>query len=105
MKRILLRPIITEKTTRLTDRHAQKQYGFIVAKDCNKIEIRNAIEKTYGVSVEKIRTAITAPRVRRRYTKTGILEGKSPNYKKAYVTLAPDQSIDLYENSPNESEE
>lgn len=98
MKTILIRPIITEKVNRLTERTKQTQFAFVVNKDANKIEVRKEIEKMYNVEVKSVRTVIVAPRVRRRFTKTGILEGKTKSYKKAYVSLKEGHTIDFYKN-------
>ena len=98
MKEVLIRPLVTEKVSRLTERTDPKQYGFVVEKDANKIEIRTAIEQKYSVNVRSIRTMITTPRTRRRYSKTGVVSGKTSNYKKAFVTLMPGETIDLYSN-------
>ena len=95
---ILVRPIVTEKLTRLAERGKQRQYGFVVEGDANKIEIKQAVERLYAVQVESVRTNIHPARTRSRYTKTGVLTGKSGRYKKAYVTLAAGQEIDFYQN-------
>lgn len=99
MTNIIVRPIITEKLSKNTAKSAEKQYGFVVAKDANKLQIRTAIEEMYEVQVSSIRTAITSPRSRRRYTKSGVISGKSSSYKKAYVTLLNAKTLDFYKTS------
>lgn len=95
---ILIKPIVTEKLSLLAERSKQKQYGFVVDIDANKIQIKDAIEKQYGVQVESLRTSITPARVRSRYSKTGTITGKSSRTKKVFVTLAAGQEIDFYKN-------
>ncbi|MGA7304539.1 MAG: 50S ribosomal protein L23 [Rhodothermales bacterium] len=92
---ILIRPIVTEKMTRLSDEG--RHYAFEVRKDANKIEIRKAVEQRYpGVSIKKVRTMIVRGKNRRRFTRAGLIEGKERSYKKAIVTLA-DGEIDFFE--------
>jgi large subunit ribosomal protein L23 len=90
---VLRRPIVTEKFTALNEKGV---YGFEVAKNANKIEIKNDIEKLYGVNVEKVRTVVVPGKVKTRYTKSRILSGKTQSYKKAIVTLAQGELIDFY---------
>lgn len=96
MKEILIRPIITEKMTAITDK--QGKYGFIVDKYANKIEIKQAIEKSYGVTVLAINTLRYDGKRKFRYTAKGIIEGRSPIYKKAIVKLQAGDTIDFYAN-------
>lgn len=91
---ILKKPLITEKQTKDTD--ILGTYGFIVEKKANKIEIRKAIEKMYGVNVTDVRTITVAAKAKSRYTKAGILNGRKGAYKKAIVTLAEGESIDFF---------
>lgn len=91
---VLKRPIITEKTTRLQDK--VQQYGFEVALDADKGEIKAAIEKLYQVEVERVNTVIVRGKRRVRMTRRNIIHGKSPNYKKAIVTLKEGFEIDFY---------
>ena len=96
-KNILLKkPLITEKMTEQGEE--LNKYGFIVDKEANKIEIRNAIEEMYGVTVESVNTMNYLGKQRMRYTQAGIIRGKEKNYKKAIVTLAEGDSIDFYSN-------
>lgn len=77
---------------------SKEQYGFRVAITATKPEIKAEIEKTYGVEVIKIRTSIVAGKRKSRFTKSGVSNGKTSNYKKAIVSLLEGQSIDFYEN-------
>ncbi|PID87902.1 MAG: 50S ribosomal protein L23 [Bacteroidia bacterium] len=93
---ILIEPIITEKMTAQTEKLGQ--YGFIVEKKANKIEIAKAVESFYNVTVESVNTMIYGGIRRRRFTKSGMIDGKTKSYKKAIVTLAEGDSIDFYSN-------
>lgn len=74
------------------------RYGFVVRKDANKVAIKQAIEKMYSVSVEKISTMNYSGKLKSRFTKTGLIEGKQNDVKKAIVTLADGDMIDFYSN-------
>ncbi|MFN4854048.1 MAG: 50S ribosomal protein L23 [Bacteroidota bacterium] len=91
---ILIKPVITEKMTKATEKF--NRYGFIVAKDANKVQIREAVEKTYGVTVEDVNTVNYIGKVKSRNTKAGVVTGVSNRHKKAVVTLKAGDSIDLY---------
>ena len=93
---VLIKPIITEKAT--ADSELNNRYGFIVDTKANKLQIKDAVEATYGVSVEKVRTMNVRPDRRVRYTKSGIQTGKTNAYKKAIVQVAEGDTIDFYEN-------
>jgi len=93
---ILLKPIVTEKMTILGEK--LNRYGFIVDKNANKIEIRNAVEEMYGVSVVAVNTMKYGGKTRSRFTKRGVITGKTGAYKKAIVTLAEGDNIDFYSN-------
>jgi large subunit ribosomal protein L23 len=92
---ILKKPLVTEKVSSLNEKG---KYGFIVDADANKVEIKQAVEKQYGVNVEHVNTMNVMGKMKTRYTKTGILAGRRPNYKKAIVTLAEGEVIDFYSN-------
>jgi len=68
----------------------------MVHKKANKIEIKNAIEAMFNVSVESVNTLIVPAKTKSRNTKSGILRGRKPSYKKAYITLAEGEEIDFY---------
>lgn len=93
---ILIKPIITEKATKNSE--LRNCYSFEVKRQANKIEIKNAVEAAYGVSVDKVRTVIVRPDRRTRFTKTGVQHGKTNAVKKAIVQLAEGETIDLYAN-------
>ncbi|GGH34561.1 50S ribosomal protein L23 [Mangrovimonas yunxiaonensis] len=93
---ILIKPIITEKAT--TQSETLNAYAFEVNAKANKIEIKQAVEAAYGVSVEKVRTINVRPERRTRYTKTGIQHGKTKAIKKAIVQVTEGEIIDLYSN-------
>ncbi|HEU5145220.1 MAG TPA: 50S ribosomal protein L23 [Chryseosolibacter sp.] len=92
---VLKKPLVTEKVSALNEKG---KYGFIVDADANKVEIKNAVEKQYGVNVEKVNTMNVMGKLKTRYTKAGVLAGRRPNYKKAIVTLAEGEVIDFYSN-------
>jgi len=92
---ILKKPLVTEKVSALNEKG---KYGFFVDINANKVEIKKAVEKQYGVNVEKVNTISLMGKHKVRYTKTGILDGHKPNYKKAIVTLAEGEVIDFYSN-------
>ncbi|GGF80731.1 MULTISPECIES: 50S ribosomal protein L23 [Wenyingzhuangia] len=93
---ILIKPIITEKATK--DSELSNRYAFVVKLKANKIEIKEAIEATYGVSVEKVRTMIYPVKRSTKFTKKGVVESKISAYKKAIIEVAEGENIDLYSN-------
>ena len=92
---ILIKPLTSEKTEKLRELN---QYAFVVAPKANKIEIKNAIEKIYGVKVVSVNVVRYAGKRVERYTKSGLIRGKKRSYKKAYVTLAEGDKIDIFNN-------
>lgn len=88
---VIIRPVVTEASAMLQEE--RQTYTFIVAKDSNKIEIRNAVQQLFGVTVEDVRTANYPGKTRR----VGRSTGRKPGYKKALVKLAEGDSIDVYE--------
>ena len=93
---VLIKPIITEKVT--ADSELNNRFGFIVDPRANKLQIKEAVEATYGVTVEKVRTMNYGPERRTRYTKNGIQHGKTNAIKKAIVQVAEGDTIDFYSN-------
>ena len=93
---ILVKPIVTEKMT--TQGEDLNRYGFIVEKDANKIQIKLAVEKMYGVSVESVNTMRYGGKMKSRMTKSGVIAGKTKSFKKAIITLAEGETIDFYSN-------
>ena len=92
----IIKPIITEKITK--DGEIFNRFGFIVAKKANKVEIKKAVEKAYGVSVLDVNTMIYRADRSTKFTKSGMITGKTSSYKKAIVTLKEGDSIDFYNN-------
>jgi large subunit ribosomal protein L23 len=93
---ILIKPIVTEKMS--AQGEDMNRYGFIVLKRANKLQIKEAIEKTYGVSVESVNTMRYGGKKKSRFTRSGIVSGKRNSYKKAIITLAEGETIDFYSN-------
>jgi len=89
-QRVLIRPIITEQVTTLTERF--NQVAFQVEAACNKFQIRDAVEALYGVKVEKVATMNMPGKKKRRGTSIG----KRPDWKKAIVTLKEGDTIDFF---------
>ncbi len=93
-KQILIKPIVTEKSTKLADK--RNTYSFVVDKGANKIEIRKAVEQMFNVGVESVNTIVVPGKPKARTTKTAIVRGTKSSYKKAYVTLTQGETIDLF---------
>ena len=93
---ILLKPIVTEKMTSQGDKF--NRYGFLVAKNANKLQIKKAVEDLYGVTVDSVNTMRYGGKLKSRNTKSGILVGRNASTKKAVVTLAEGNKIDFYSN-------
>ena len=87
---ILIRPLITEKTTQLME---EGKYVFVVAKSANKIEIAKAVKEVFGKKVVNVNTVNVLGKKKR----MGRTSGKRPDYKKAIVKLAPGESIEFFE--------
>ena len=94
---ILVRPIFTEKIARLQE--SENKYAFEVDRNANKIEIRKAIEKKFDVKVKNIQTMVEAGKMRQQMTRRGRFYGKRPDWKKAVVTLAEGDKLELFENA------
>ena len=93
---IIIKPIITEKMTQMGEK--LNRYGFKVDKRSNKLQIKKAIKDIYGVEVADINTMVYRGKSKTRYSKSGFINGKSNNFKKAIVTLAKGETIDFYSN-------
>jgi large subunit ribosomal protein L23 len=91
---VLVRPVLTEKVNGQMEKSGR--YTFQVDKNANKLEIKKAVEEFYGVKVADVNTVIVPGKNKTRYTKAGFLKGVKPAYKKATVTLAEGDSIDLF---------
>lgn len=92
MTSVLLKPLLTEKTTLIKD--AARQVAFLVHVNANKLEISQAVEKAFNVKVEAVNVVRRAPRVRERQ---GRVVGRKPGWKKAYVTLRQGDTIEFFE--------
>ena len=92
---VLIKPVNTEKANEGSE--LKNCYTFEVAKDANKIQIKNEVEATYGVKVKEVRTLNYGPKRATRYTKTGVQVGKTNAVKKALVQVE-DGTIDFYSN-------
>lgn len=88
---IIKRPLITEKMTNLRESH--NRYGFEVARDANKYQIKQAVETIFKVKVKEVTTMNVMGKTKR----LGRNQGKRPDWKKAIVTLAKDQKIEMIE--------
>ncbi len=93
---ILVKPIVTEKMTALADRF--NRYGFVVERKATKLQIKQAVESLYKVNVVYVNTMVYGGKSKTRFTKSGVITGKTKSYKKAIVTLAEEDSIDFYSN-------
>ena len=93
---ILIKPVITEKAT--ADSEMNNRFTFVVSNKANKIQIKDAVESAYGVSVTKVRTMNVRPDRKTKYTKSGMITGKTNAFKKAVVQVAEGETIDLYSN-------
>ncbi|MFP3591589.1 50S ribosomal protein L23 [Chryseobacterium sp. SIMBA_038] len=91
---LIIKPVISEKANYLTD--LRGAYSFLVQPKANKIQIKNAVEQAYGVKVADVRTMIYAPKVSSKYTKKGLQVGKTNKLKKAIITLAEGEVIDIF---------
>lgn len=92
--RIIVKPVITEKSERLSEE--RDQYTFVVDKRSSKPEIKKAIEEMFEVKVTRVNTSIIPAREKMRSTKSGYVMGRKDSYKKAIVTLAEGDMIDYY---------
>jgi large subunit ribosomal protein L23 len=93
---VLVRPILTEKAN--AQQEKLRRYAFKVSKRANKLEIKKAVEAFYGVTVTSVNTIVAPGKNKSRNTKAGPVQGVRPSYKKALVTVAEGETIDLYAN-------
>jgi len=91
---ILIKPVISEKAEKMTSKG--NQYTFVVKKSSNKIEIKKAVEKMFGTNVIAVNTTIVPKKTKSRNTRSGVIKGAVSAYKKAYVTLAEGEELDVY---------
>ena len=93
---IIIKPLVTEKMTSISEK--SNRFGFIVRPEANKIEIKNAVEALYNVTVVDVNTIRYSGKNKTRYTKAGIVRGRTNAYKKAILTLKEGDTIDFYSN-------
>ena len=93
---IIIKPIVTEKLT--VQGEKLNRYGFIVDREANRLQIKTAVEQAYNVTVADVNTVSYHGKRKSRYTKAGMLKGRTNHYKKAYVTLVGEDKIDFYAN-------
>lgn len=93
---VILKPVITEKMTEQAEK--LNQYGFIVDRRANKIQIKGEVEELYGVEVLSVNTMNYSGKRKSRNTKSGVISGKTNAFKKAVVTIAEGESIDFFSN-------
>jgi large subunit ribosomal protein L23 len=93
---VLIKPVLSEKVNRLSEKY--NRYTFVVNRKANKLEIKKAVEEFYGITVEGVNTINVPSKVKQRNTKAGLLTGRKPAKKKAIVTVAEGDTIDLYGN-------
>ncbi|MCK5338503.1 MAG: 50S ribosomal protein L23 [Bacteroidales bacterium] len=93
---IIIKPVITEKMTEMGE--SLNRYGFIVNRKANKLQIKKAIEELYGVDVVSVNTMTYRGKTKSRFTKTGVISGKTASFKKAIITVAEGETIDFYSN-------
>jgi len=87
---IIMRPLITEKAQIMT---GQNKYAFEVDKRANKMQIKDAVETAFNVRVDHVNTMT----MKGKYRRYGRMMSKMPDWKKAVVTLAPGEKIELFE--------
>jgi large subunit ribosomal protein L23 len=93
---IIIRPVLTEKMTKHTEKF--NRYGFYVATKANKLQIKEAVEKMYNVTVTDIRTMNNVGKVKSRMKRSGVQLSRVGKLKKAVVALKQGDAIDFYSN-------
>lgn len=96
LSEVLIKPILTEKANNQQEKLGR--YSFKVSRKANKLEIKKAVEEFYGVSVVDVNTVVAPGKNKTKFTKAGFIQGVRPSYKKAYITVAKGETIDLYAN-------
>lgn len=95
MKSVLVRPLITEKMSGISEKDPSK-FGFMVGIDANKIEIAKALKEKFNVDVTSVNTIRYKGKVKTQLTKKGRFTGRTSKFKKAIVTLKVGQTIDIF---------
>jgi len=96
MMEIIIKPVVTEKMTAQSEKF--NRYAFVVDQRANKIQIKNAVKDMYNVTVDNVNTMNYAGKSKSKFTKAGLISGKTNRYKKAIVTLSEGETIDFYSN-------
>ena len=96
LSEVLIKPILTEKAN--SQQESLRRYAFKVSRRANKLEIKKAVEEFYGVNVVDVNTVVVPGKNKTRYTKKGFVQGQKSSYKKAMVTVAKGETLDLYSN-------
>jgi large subunit ribosomal protein L23 len=91
---VLIKPILSEKANKQSEK--ENRYSFVVDRKANKLEIKKAVEEFYGVQVANVNTSVVPGKAKSKYTKAGYITGRKPAKKKAVVTVAEGETIDLY---------
>jgi large subunit ribosomal protein L23 len=94
LSEVLIKPILTEKAN--LQQTKLSKYAFKVDKRANKLEVKKAIESFYGVTVTAVNTLVAPAKNKSRNTKAGLIQCQKSGYKKALVTVAAGETIDLY---------
>ena len=94
---VIIKPLVTEKMTAMTEKMPNR-FGFIVRPDANKLEIKKEVEALYNVKVVDVNTMKYQGKSKSRYTRSGLLKGRTNAFKKAVVTLREGDTIDFYSN-------
>ncbi len=92
----IVKPLVTEKMNDATEK--QNKFGFVVRPEANKLQIKAEVEALYNVTVVAVNTMVYAGKNKSRYTKAGLLRGRTNAFKKAVVTLKEGDTIDFYSN-------
>jgi len=93
---VIIKPLLTEKMT--IQGNKLNRYGFVVDTRANKLQVKKAVEDMYNVVVTDVDTMNYMGKVKSRYSKSGMLTGRTNNFKKAIVTLKSGDKIDFYSN-------
>lgn len=102
MANVIKRPVITEKASKL---NTLRQYVFEVEPNSNKIQIKSAIESMFNVNIVGLRTVRVKGKAKSRFTKKGLMRGKSALRKKAYITLKDGQTLDIVSGEATSTED
>ena len=91
-----IKPVTTEQASAIADK--DNFYTFAVSPNANKPQIKKMVEELYGVKVIRVNTSVVRPERKQRWTKSGLLRGKTERWKKAMVKIADGQTIDFFSN-------